>query len=156
MFAAVVLTAAFYAPAVRASETYPGVLQEQVPMPCVPKCTLCHTDDPGILLNFGAPFGQNLKESYGLILQNDDSLINAIEQARADGLDTDLDGKPDIEELQLGTDPNGSEEDICDVPRYGCGARIEPESPVDEVSAWFPIAVSVALGGLLLRRARAR
>ena len=57
------------------------------------------------------PFGRSLVSQYSVRGQDKASLLAAIQAEQRDGVDSDCDGVPDIEELREGRDPNKSDLD---------------------------------------------
>lgn len=145
LFAALGLaSASLLAPMAHASPEYPNVVRDTLDLPCPPQCVLCHTSNPGRAGNVRQGFAATVG-----ILRPDDpdtlrKLLRELEQAMP-APDTDGDGMPDVDELREGRDPNVSGEgDICALDvRYGCGARVEPQSPLS------PTGTGAALLGLL-------
>lgn len=140
-----------------ASEPFPAYIAEKYKMACVPACTLCH------LTNLGGT--ANLKKEpsfvYTLLLADamnhmlspglPETMDTALATMEAMGSDTDMDGSPDIEELKFGTDPNGSNTPLCDVPKYGCGASVANTAPTRLGALALAASVMLVLG---LRRRR--
>lgn len=148
---AAVLSVLSFPRASLASEVFPGEVRDELDMPCLPTCLLCHTVNPGVALTAQQPF------AAAMLTAADRSPPEAGEIAwvtaglaglTASGVDTDKDGMSDIDELKAGRDPNVTGEgDICapDV-RYGCGAAHVAATPPGSWNgaAWF------VLGGLLI------
>jgi hypothetical protein len=139
-----------------ASEPFPAYIAAKYEMPCVPACTLCHLTNLGGATNIKSP-------GFGLTLLTVDAMNHMLEAGvpetmdwalasmEAMGSDTDMDGSPDITELRLGTDPNGSSTPLCDVPKYGCGASVANTAPTRFGALALAASVMLVLG---LRRRR--
>jgi len=142
--------------AARANPDFPGLLKANVPMPCVPQCTLCHNTLAGGPGNVRPMSMGTTWPMYGLVGNQPSSLVPALNNARGAMQDTDHDTVPDDVELGMGHDPNNPAMDalICGsgAPMYGCG-RVARQGPVDHVGA--VAAASVALIGLSAMRRRA-
>lgn len=144
-----------------ASQDFPAEVQKQVPsLPCVPQCTLCHNQIPG-LPPANKPFALKLKAASPIVQRDTASVATALQKLKAAGSasDADMDGKSDWDELAAGDDPNSSDatSSLCSSsPMYGCGAtiaRTPSGGGLDPAGAL--IAALAALGGLfVLRRKR--
>jgi hypothetical protein len=131
-------------------------------MPCLPACTICHTDTLGGFGTVTVAFGKSAQLA-GLNF-TEPSLVPALNKLEEAGTDSDGDGIGDITELRAGQDPNGTV-DLCSqaalAARYGCGAHIAP-SPAhgrDSGALLSALLTSLVLGASLQRartRARAR
>jgi hypothetical protein len=107
----------------QASPGFPTTLKRELGMRGNPPCSVCHQDGITGLGSPGTPFRDALTER-GLVPANDASLALALTRMREDGVDTNGDGKLDVENLADFEDPNGQgplAESAFD-PRYGCGA----------------------------------
>jgi hypothetical protein len=102
----------------RASATYPALIQAQLGLNYAPDCTICHRDDNGGIGTVIQPFGLALM-SFGLRAEAPAALTSALDQAKADGLDSGGDGVPDIEELEADMNPNAGGGGRP-APQYGC------------------------------------
>lgn len=157
-------TCLFSAAVVRANPLFPDMLKQNVPMPCLNGmgCTLCHNTDLGgpgniKLHSMGTTWVQ---PQIGLVGADANSLVPALNNAKAMMLDTDGDTIPDVVELMNGEDPNNPTTGalwcgagIGSGPVYGCGARVARPGPIDNVGA--AAAAFVALMGLSAMRRRA-
>ena len=145
------------APAARASDPYPGIIQTQLKLSAAPLCTVCHATLIGGSMTVSKPFGQNLMKKYGLKSQDFTGLQSAIMQAQVNGDDVDGDGVGDIAELIQGTDPNVPEGGVApEEARYGCYCSVPaaaPSSPA-AAAAWISGVVLAGLRRRTLRRAR--
>jgi hypothetical protein len=138
---------------------------------CTPPCTLCHSGTPN-QDNPEKPFVLNLIEFASrfalpgvsdstmprlLELMETEPCVRAADPSCATNpcllCNGDGTGKPDVEELRKGSDPNSSGSFAC--PEYGCGARVAPvreERLHDGALGSFVLAVAAAM---VARRRRA-
>jgi hypothetical protein len=109
---------------VHASGGYPAEIQSYLALDCRPTCTICHEDNRGgrdtVTRAFGAAMidrGLEGDSSYEL-------LHAAVDAMQADGVDSDGDTTPDVDELAEGTDPNPGGASFCvsPTPIYGCAS----------------------------------
>jgi hypothetical protein len=150
----------------KANRLFPGLLKDNVPMPCAPLCTLCHKTTgggPGNLRSDGIVTTWTQQEivmsSDVLDGNNANSLVpvlKAIEKLQPP-LDTDKDGVPDLQELMMGDDPDTPGQaslcaNITAGPTFGC-ARVAPEGQIDNVAGLA--SGLVALMGIAALRRRA-
>jgi hypothetical protein len=130
------------APVASASPTYPALIQQQLNLNYVPACTICHRDNNGGIGTVVTPFGRALM-GLGLHGGSDPaSLQNALNRAKAEGLDSGGDGIPDIQELVAGMDPSAGGGGLPQ-PMYGCAVARSP-APTNGIST------AVAFGALAL------
>lgn len=113
-----------------ATSGFPADVADDLDMPCTPSCALCHEGSPSSSTAV-SPFVLALKDR-GLRANDSDSLLNALDQLDASGVDSDGDGVSDIDELMDGTDPNADGGALCelDTPRYGCTTASAPARTV--------------------------
>jgi len=145
----------FSASAAQASPRFPGIVQAELEMSCAPKCSICHTENPGSYGTETQPFADTLGVNAPV---DDEELREAVKKLNASATqnDSDNNGTGDIDELKALTDPNvagdGEGSEVC-VPQYGCGAASFARAPVTQPfeSVWL----LAALGSwLVVRRAR--
>jgi len=130
----------------RASEVFPGALQEAADMDCVPVCTMCHLGTPG-LTTWTQPLGLALK-GRGLKQRDTDSLKAAYSAYAKDPTTP----AAALANVKAGRDPvTGA--DVCG-PTYGCGAHVAKEAaaPRDFTGPLWVVGAMVA--SVLLRRRR--
>ena len=139
----------------QAHNTYPQELADQLNMPCVPQCTICHRDNLGGFNTVVEPFGRAM-QGVGLTFFPP-TLAPAVNQLEADMTDSDGDGTSDILELRAGQDPNG-DIDLCSIksPQYGCGAHIAAAPTPDHSGAIAALFIACVLGASAQRGARRR
>jgi hypothetical protein len=107
-----------------ASPEYPGLIQDELDMPCAPGCTICHRDNNGGVGTVVQPFGEAMF-SGGLRLRRPDLIVPILQTVAKDGVDSDQDGVSDVDELSRGDNPNESGAGLL-CATYGCGAQIAP------------------------------
>jgi hypothetical protein len=135
--------------AARASEEFPGAIQEAAGMPCAPQCALCHGVTPGTAGTFmNKKLGATLFniEGNGVVLPHDVAKLKsayAIYAAKPENMAAVVD-------LKAGVDPQ-TKDSLCG-PTYGCGARVAKKAPSRDLSAPLWIAVAMTLGVLFRRR----
>ena len=61
----------------QATESYPDVLQQELEMPCVPSCTVCHRDANGGIGTVTTLFGQSMLDAQ-LTAKDDESVREAL------------------------------------------------------------------------------
>lgn len=107
-----------------ASGNYPSALEAELGMACAPACTACHTTNGGGAGTVTAAFGVAMMDRGLTGGGQESSLLDALAQLEADGVDSDGDGTPDVDALTAGADPNGGApfcgEDALPTPTYGC------------------------------------
>ena len=170
----VLAAAALFAQAARANPAFPGVLHDQLHMPCVPTCLVCHATLEGGKNNFKqaiTPSGQSVPGFGEHLFHLPCGLDGADAASLAPALmclmdmdpmsNVDQDATPDLTELSVGADPNNADPNamVCGSgappagPEYGC-VRVARQGPVD--NAGVAAAAFVALLGLSALRRRRR
>ena len=123
-----------------ASTNYPVVVQSHLSLSAPPRqsCGLCHTNGVTGSGTVNTPVGKALK-ARGMVSGNEGSLRAALDALARDGVDSDGDGVPDIEELKAGTDPNvaGTDTTSTATPKYGCGAEAVPGLEALALGVWL-------------------
>lgn len=142
-----------------ASPNFPTTLRADLDGGCTVDCIICHETSPGLPTNASRTFAAVMRDQ-GLTAGDDGAIVGIIEGMRFDASqnnipipDSDADGKDDLAEVKVCTDPNGVIEGSVAIPEvhYGCGARIAEASP-SRSALW--IGLSFASLGLLLGRRR--
>ncbi|PZR07528.1 MAG: hypothetical protein DI536_27020 [Archangium gephyra] len=82
-----------------------------------PACALCHAGGVTGRGTVTTPFGAAMRQRG--LLANDDASFDTAWSAMT-GVDSDLDGVADVQELAAGTDPNGAQGGGIAAPEYGC------------------------------------
>jgi len=115
-----------------------------------PPCSVCHVRGSTGAGTAQTPFALSLK-ARGLQAKDNVTLTNALDAMQRDGVDSDGDGIPDIQELLDDTDPN-TPGDVSltgeSGPNSGCGGGHKANSAGNTPAA--------AIGLLLLALARRR
>ena len=143
-----------------ASENFPNDVAKELHLKNAPECTLCHKSNLGGENTTTQPFGRTMQR-LGAVKKNDDSLVAALREDEAEGIDSDGDCIPDAEELQANppTNPNVPDgKGHCQAParapelETGCSA-----SPHGAPSALETLAlVSLSCGFFSRRKSVAR
>ena len=140
----------------RASEPFPGVLQEKLGMPCVPSCIVCHGKTPGDASSFSARqlpkdlvFPPRMLPSPG-----DTTTLSADIDSYVTQSMTDAKAAAVIASLKSGKDPETGAS-LCG-PTYGCAVHVAKKAPANDVSAPLWVVGAMMLGGFLRRRKAAR
>lgn len=104
-----------------ASGGYPSEVASYLGVPCTPQCTICHATNDGGDGTVIQDFGVALLDRGLTGGSNYTALHTALDQLAADGVDSNGDGTPDVDQLASGADPNTGTP-FCDVqtPVYGC------------------------------------
>jgi hypothetical protein len=154
----VVVAGVFSAGGARANRDFPMLLQQNVPMPCLPPCTLCHQTLAGGPGNIRPMSMGTTWPMYGLDGSQASSLVPTLNNVRAamPPQDTDHDTVSDVDELAMGRDPDVADPNafVCGAatgPEYGC-VRVARQGPIDNVGALA--GAFVALIGLSAVRRR--
>ena len=138
-----------------AEEPFPGAIQEAANIPCQPTCLLCHTDIPGNLANLRQPFGLAVFRS-GAQRGKPESMRTVVVTLRDNKVDTDGDGKLDVDELAVGSNPNLADPkaELCG-PEYGCGAQLAPQLPPARAPVmWWLVGILAVTALSIARRSR--
>lgn len=167
-FAFVTLLPAFAA----ASPEFVVEIEELAGMQCTPRCTICHTTNPGRASTATQPFANSLLEAVDPepevaadLLAGD---VDVLRAAYEDIGDADSDGDGVGDKVELGTpagDPNDPESeyvaaqdpsvsgagDACELVEYGCGAHVA-RAPESSTGAWMSVGAVLVLVTLTLRR----
>lgn len=103
--------------AVLARPEFPGVVEDQLALPCAPPCDLCHDGGPSAATAV-QPFVDAL---FAHGFAGDEATLRDALGALA-AVDTDGDGVADVDELVDGTDPNPDGAPFCEspTPTFGC------------------------------------
>ncbi len=145
---------------VHASSDYPAVIRDSLGMECTPQCIICHKDNgggPGNLRNTGFVRAMADQGVFGRTPERIPQALQAIENTMPE-IDSDGDGLGDIQELRVSRNPSepdttNDEGDVCsNEVRYGCGARMEPRSPLDGTAGLLAGLAALGLGYLTRRR----
>ena len=104
-----------------ASPNFPAEVQKEWALPSAPDCIVCHQNDLGGAGTATKPFARSL-EREGLVEEDIGSLDTALAALKAQNTDSDGDGISDIDELQMGSDPNDGPGafDQYPIPMTGC------------------------------------
>jgi hypothetical protein len=111
-----------------------------------PDCTLCHANDLGGKGTISTYFGRTLLREGAEGNDDEGALKAALGAMDRQHVDSDGDGVPDIDELQMGTDPNDGPgpSNALPTPQTGCALRApNRDSGADAVwlsclmFAWF-------------------
>jgi MYXO-CTERM domain-containing protein len=125
----------------RATPNFPGAIQSELNLAREPNCNLCHVgvEARGTV---NTPFGGAMRQR-GMQAYDEGLLLDALTLLREQGVDSDGDGQPDVEELLAGGDPNQVAEELPPEPSFGCAASSGGPA------GWMLL---VALGALRARR----
>jgi hypothetical protein len=130
-----------------AMPTFPAEIQAHLKLNYTPPCTFCHATQQG-----GGPVTTKFALSMQAagLTSNIATLDPALDKLNADHTDSDGDGTPDIQQIEMGLDPStGAAPGPTE--RYGCGARMAV-SPVRSKDS-FVLALC-AMGLVAAARAR--
>jgi hypothetical protein len=135
-----------------AEQPFPGAIQEAASIPCTPTCLLCHTDIPGTRDNLKQPFGLTVLRN-GIQPGHPESMQTVIANLRDRKVDTDSDGKLDVDELAVGSNPNLTDPkaELCG-PEYGCGAHLAPAPPPERAPIMCWLVGTLAIAALVVAR----
>jgi hypothetical protein len=156
LLASVLATAALMmAKPAEASIPYAQIISDTLAMPCVPRCTICHLHDQGGKGTVVKPFGKKAM-ALGLIGMQEGGtealLVTTLDAMRM--TDSDADGTFDVDELTAGLDPSVAGGDLCNGPKYGCGASVAtvPAKRGSDPAAALAALVTALAGVLMMRR----
>ena len=92
-----------------------------------------------------------------MVPKHPESMHTVVARLRDEKVDTDGDGKLDVDELAIGSDPSDPDprKEICG-PTYGCGAHIAvaPPASVSRSPALCWLAAALGLGAFVAVRRR--
>ena len=140
------LTMTIASPA-RAVPEFPPSIRSDLSLSYDPPCRLCHIQGTTGAGTVATPFGLSML-AHGLTEERS-TLSPALMALRADNIDSDGDGVPDITELVENTDPN-TPVDVAlssDGPTFGCSA-----SGIDGGRLAVSLALLIAIAGATRRR----
>jgi MYXO-CTERM domain-containing protein len=130
----------------RASEVFPGALQEAAGMQCVPVCLMCHTTNPGNSTSWTKQLGVGLR-LQGASKGDADSLKAAYRKYAADPANAAA-----LADIKAGREP-GAHVDVCG-PIYGCAVYVAKEAAAPRDFTGPLWAVGAMVAARLLRRRR--
>jgi uncharacterized protein (TIGR03382 family) len=131
----------------RAVPEFPREIRSDLSLSYDPPCRLCHIQGTTGAGSVATPFGLSML-AHGLT-QDHSTLTSALAALRADAVDSDGDGVPDITELVADTDPN-TPVDVAlssDGPTFGCSA-----AGIDGGGLTTCLALLIAVAGATRRR----
>jgi hypothetical protein len=111
-----------------ASSVYPTEVEEALMLSAPPACTLCHNSDVGGDGTVVTPFGRSMIQLGATGDNNRATLREALLESDDQGVDSDVDGVTDLDEIRAGEDPNdnpdpGAFEDLP-LPEHGCAVSV--------------------------------
>lgn len=138
-----------------ASPEFPRSITDHLLLPQDPPCSVCHAGNVTTNDTVFTPFGRSMR-LHGLAVEDDASLIRALDALDRDGVDSDHDGVGDIDELMAGTLPN-TPPSLPPPPdwKFGCAVGSAGGSATTSGSVLAAVGVLLALRGAR-RRKRAR
>jgi MYXO-CTERM domain-containing protein len=133
----------------RAVPEFPTDIRSDLSLTYDPPCRLCHIQGTTGAGSVQTPFGLSML-THGLT-EDQSALSSALAALRADDVDSDGDGVPDISELVADTDPNTPVDAPLSQqgPTYGCNT-----SATNGSSLAVSLALALAIMAALLRRQR--
>jgi Bacterial TSP3 repeat len=138
-----------------ASPNYPDEIKKQwqIPGPA-PDCLVCHQTEVGGNGTSTKPFSRSLQRE-GLVGMDLGSLDAALAALKAQNTDSDGDGISDIDELQMGSDPNDGPGVFGEfpVPQTGCAIGLASDKTRGDTTTWL---LSVVCAGFVARNRRRR
>jgi hypothetical protein len=144
----------------QAAPFYPPYISDQLMMPCLPPCTICHQDLNGGAGTVVKPFGIAMK-SAGLTGFDDEPTMGSVLMTLTKNkTDSNHDGIPDTTQLSEGADPNTGQS-FCGAnapltPQYGCGAHIASAPAPDHSAPTAALLAVTVLGASAHSTARRR
>jgi hypothetical protein len=136
-----------------ASQNFPDEVKKQWRLPgAAPDCIVCHQSEAGGEGTATKPFARSLQRD-GLIEDDLGSLDQALATDKAQNTDSDGDGIPDFDELQMGLDPNDGPGAFGElpVPETGCTLGTPKRGQHGGVATWL---FSLAAALLIVRTRR--
>jgi hypothetical protein len=88
-----------------ASNNFPPFIQQYLGAACAPQCTVCHNSLSGGTGTVTTRFGKTMM-GFGLTLESTATLQHALDEEKAQHIDSDLDGDTDIDALIACKNPN--------------------------------------------------
>jgi hypothetical protein len=139
-----------------ASESYPAVIADALGMPCAPPCIVCHLTAAGGIGTVVKPFGKRAIELGQTGGFQDALMRTTLTKMTQMPVSSDTDPENDIDELTVGLDPNVAGGDVCNGPKYGCGASVAavPAKRGSDPAATLAALLTILSGVLMMRRRR--
>ena len=128
---------------------FPRDIRSDLALTYDPPCRLCHIQGTTGAGTVATPFGLSMLE-HGLT-EDHSTLSSALAALRADNVDSDGDGVPDITELMANTDPNTPVDAPLSQqgPTYGCST-----SGTNGPNLAACVALAIVIAGAALGRRR--
>ncbi len=155
LVASLAFSLAHLAPSVAlATPSFPSIIEKELTASSAPECAVCHVDGRVGRGTVNTPFGVAMR-ARGLVAFDEASLASALKAMASDRVDSNGDGKLDVDALKQGESPNGAAEEGTEVdpitPTYGCVGQVAPFG-----APGFAMTLPVLLGlALVARRRRA-
>ncbi|HEX3774914.1 MAG TPA: thrombospondin type 3 repeat-containing protein [Polyangiaceae bacterium] len=131
-----------------ASQNFPIEVQKEWQLANPPDCTVCHQSDQGGEGTATKAFSRTLQRE-GLVEEDLGSLDKALAADKAQSIDSDGDGIPDFDELQMGLDPNDGPGAFGNfpIPETGCALSLPARPTPGDAAPWLgALATIVVLG----------